>query len=465
MKPSTTTSYFKASMPADKTILLLQSMEEFCRYLTIHHVHTIFLLQLENQASQYFACLQQGSVIAHASLGFDTLEDYAESKKAGFPEAEMFYAAKKEGYNNHKDYLLVKETGIADAVVFDKMKKGGFIEGYADWAEWTRTNNPLPEGEKFDNPFMLYQYASKGVFNDYKQFKTAIALGFTDANYYADAIDKGFKNAADYKDGLARNLLFGERYYMAIENNIRDFFDYQNYMQLNAIKGNNAAHDQGVLLSVISKLPQDKKVSINKLGDLLKEAIAAYAYEDSKEMPGWFTQLLNNTGDISHFLQTTDDVLKFGTYDSEGEYFETKHLNERKVVLDGANVAHGIAGDSKTKPTVENMLKVIKKLKCKGFTEITVISDASLKHRLSDKEKLAELEKSCEYLSAPAEASADMFLIDFVKNNRCLLVTNDTFRDWKIKDKWVAENIDYYKLSFMIDGDKVLMPDIDTLCN
>ncbi len=465
MKQAPVINYFNADMPEHKTLLLLQSVEELARYIAINQVQSIFLMQDKTTGNQYFACLQQGSLIGHYTGGFNTLDDYFESKKAGFPEAALFYAAKKEGYTNYKDYQLVMEAGISDVTVFEKIKAGGFIEGYSDWKEWIKTTEALPAWEKISDPFTLYQYATAGLFNNYQDFKTAIGLGFTDANYYADATEKEFRNAADYQDSICMGLTDGKSYYFAKEHHIRDVYDFTNYLQLNKIGLEGDVHDQQLLVSVISKLPQDKKVSINKLHDLLKEALATFRYQDTNEMPQWFTKSLDNAADISKFLRTAEDTKQFGTYDSEGEYFETKHLNQRKVVLDGANVAHGNVGNDKNKPAVENIIKVVNKLKSKGFTEITVISDASLRHRLTDKERLAELEGSCEYLSAPAETTADIFLIEFVKTNGCLLVTNDTFRDWKLKDKWVAENIDYYKLSFMLDGDKVLMPDLDMMNN
>ena len=64
------------------------------------------------------------------------------------------------------------------------------------------------------------------------------------------------------------------------------------------------------------------------------------------------------------------------------------------------------------------------------------------------------------YLEAPRETAADVFLIQYVKKNHCLLISNDTFKEWKVQDAWTAENIDFYRLAFMIKGDQVLMPDI-----
>ncbi|QQS31519.1 MAG: hypothetical protein IPM47_18015 [Sphingobacteriales bacterium] len=47
------------------------------------------------------------------------------------------------------------------------------------------------------------------------------------------------------------------------------------------------------------------------------------------------------------------------------------------------------------------------------------------------------------------------------KKEHCLLISNDVFRDWKLLDPWIALNIDYYRISFMIKEDTVLLPDLD----
>ena len=103
---------------------------------------------------------------------------------------------------------------------------------------------------------------------------------------------------------------------------------------------------------------------------------------------------------------------------------------------------------------------MVKFLVEKGFNDITVFTDLSVKHRLLDKEHLPEIQKLCKFQYTPSEKPADIFLIGYVKQNHCLLVTNDKFRDWKVLDPWVAQNIDYYCLAYMIKDEMVLMPDI-----
>ena len=45
----------------------------------------------------------------------------------------------------------------------------------------------------------------------------------------------------------------------------------------------------------------------------------------------------------------------------------------------------------------------------------------------------------------------------------CHIISNDTFNDWKMKDSWIAENIDRIRIPFMIEGDKVTFSGIEKL--
>jgi hypothetical protein len=437
--------------------MTLKSIEEFIRYTTQYNISLLFNIRQNDK--DCFACLHQAALIGCDAKGFITIQDYLQAGQNNFPDAATFYEAQKGGYAHYDDFALVKEAGIHDITVFEKMKKQGYINGYTEYKELVSKNIPLPGAEKIINPMRLYIYATENFFTDYGHFKAAWGKGFTDARTYAAVTEKGFKNADDYRHAQKTGIVHGKDFYLALELKIRDREDMDNYMNLEYLGHYKLKHDERVLVSVLSKLPQGKKISINKLNELLQQAIDENKYKDTQQLPEWFSVNFQNPADITSFLAANDTVKKFGTYDKEGEYFETKHFNERKVVIDGANIAHG--SSHKGKATVENMMIIVNELKKKGFSEIVIIADASLRHRLTDKDKLPALEKMCEYMVAPADNPADVFLISYVKLHRCLVITNDMFRDWKIRDPWVAENIDYYKMSFMIDGKVALLPDLE----
>jgi hypothetical protein len=135
-------------------------------------------------------------------------------------------------------------------------------------------------------------------------------------------------------------------------------------------------------------------------------------------------------------------------------------MQDRSVVLDASNVAHNSNGRTDKKVYAQNLVLMIDFLKEKGFSDITIIADASLRHKVEDNHILEKVKKMCTYLESPRETTADVFILQYIKMNHCLMVSNDNFREWKIQDPWAAENVDFYRLSFIIKGNEVLMPDL-----
>jgi hypothetical protein len=221
------------------------------------------------------------------------------------------------------------------------------------------------------------------------------------------------------------------------------------------------AHDQSVFLFMLSKLEQGKKVSVNKLSTLLETAFAEYQDAETLELSPWFTKSFDSPPNLSDFLQNDINVKKYGTYDIDGEFFEINSIKDRMVVIDGSNVAHNSKNGRREKPLLANLIALVKHLKDKGFTDILIIADASLRHKLADTHRMEELTNEATFMQAPAETAADVFIISYVKSKHCLFISNDTYRQYKITDPWTALNIDYYRLTFMITDDgEVHMPDL-----
>ena len=457
MKPKTF-RYTQLRKVTASNIFEFTAIEDLARFAETNHLKDIFVLS-NGTGEQHFAIMHHNSVIQHLTMGFNTIEDYYAATENKFPDAASYYDALKEGYNSYEHYRMIKEAGITDKAEFDKMNAGGFIEGYkkvTNTDEWNQIN----ANNDITSAYKLYLHALEQGFESFYSWSVAARAGFTDKDTYDVAKEYGFTNLADYEDARRRSFKTFADLQAARELQVRDYSDMRRYFDLKSVDCNECAFDERVLLTLLSKIEQGKKISINKLMDLLEKSIKEYCYEDTQEMPAWFTRAFHDKEAVISFLSNNEEVKKFGTYDNDGEFFEINHMKDRKVVLDGSNVAHNSHGSDRSKPAISNIIKVVQFLKRNGFTEISVIADASLKHKLHDADKLSELKDIAEYLVAPAETSADAFIIRYVKHTHCLLVSNDTFREWKISDPWVAENIDYYRLSFMIKGDEVLMPDI-----
>ena len=143
-----------------------------------------------------------------------------------------------------------------------------------------------------------------------------------------------------------------------------------------------------------------------------------------------------------------------------GEYFRKKSIKSQMIVIDGSNVAYASVGETKKRPLVKNILLMVKHLQKEGFTDISVFTDAATQHRFGDEEHMSELKKLCKFQYTPGKEAADKFLYTYVRQNGCLLITNDQFNDWKLKDSWVAHHLNHYRCTFIINEDTVVLPDL-----
>ncbi len=457
MKPKTF-RYISISKMTSSSILEFLQMEDLARFAENNHIKDIFVVQKEIDKEEQFALLHQNAILQHGTDGFQSIEDYFSATEKKFPNAQAYYEALKDGYQIYDHYKMMKEAGINNKATFDKMELGGFIEGFKQIQLEDEYREAIVTNE-ISNAFNLYSFATGKGFESFHLWSDAVKKGFGDKDTYDIAKEYGFPDFVSYEEARKCGFKTYKELDFAHQHNVRDIEDMRKYIDLHAVDCKDCSFDQRIMITLLSKIEQGKRISINKAMDLFEKCMNEYRYQDTGEMPAWFTISLNNKEAIIQFLGKNEEVKKFGTFDYDGEFFEINHLKDRKIVLDGSNVAHNSNGKD-SKPCIENMIKVVKFLMAKGFTEISVIVDASLRHKLADMERLPELEELAEYLTAPAENSADSFIIMHVKHSHCLFVSNDTFREWKVGDPWVAENIDFYRLSFMIKGDEVIMPDV-----
>jgi hypothetical protein len=452
--------YFRVNVVKSEHCLDFVSLKEFCRFLEVNHIKSVFMINDANSQASHFAVAQNGGLLRKTTDGFKQLEDFLHAEQQHFPDSETYYDAQERGYVAYEDYRLVVEAGINDKQVFETLKSQGYIKGFAEYEKQKTEVPALPDIGETKNPYDLYRYAERQGFVSYFDFSEAWKKGFTEAATYKIASERGYKTKDDYEAGLKGGFHGAADYEKAKELKVRDKEDFDKLIELEFLAHTGYMYDQRVMLVLISKLPQSKKVGINKLTDLFNETKEAYRYEDTKEMPAWFTCAFSDRNSIIDFLSTSDFVKKYGTYDKDGEYFETNRLQSRKVVIDASNVAHNSHANGHGKPQIANVIKLAEELKKRGFTEMTIIADANLRHKVTDKELIKQLKEMGEYLESPSERPADIFIIQYVKRHCCLLISNDTFKEWKAQDQWVALNIDYYRLAFLINKEGVILPDL-----
>ena len=453
--------YFKAHLSKAETVIQFETLMELYNYTELNHINSILMLMNEENKVTDFALLQNAAILKHSSEGYQSLEDYFNAYNNQFTDATDFYEARELGYKKYEEYKLVKEAGISNKHIYDKIKLNGFIQGYLDFKLLSETHTdltaiPTPIG----NAYQLYDYVVKNGFDKYKDFEEAYLKGFTDKSTFSVATEFGFPDNTEYQSALHLGFRTYLELTLARKHKARDREDYLRLHELMDVGDKMNTNDEKLLMVLLSKIEQGKKISLNKLYDLFIKSINEYCYTDTKLLPEWFTQQFENRDNFIAFL-TKGSLRPYGEYDEDGEFFQINKMQDREVILDASNVAFNSAkGAGQSKALVSNIIKMVEFLKRHGFNKISVLADASLRYRLTDPEKLKQLEDKVDYRIAPSETTADVFIINYVKNKHCLLVSNDTFKDWKNQDPWVANNIDFYRLSFMIKENEILMPDL-----
>jgi hypothetical protein len=444
--------HLNAQIVQAATVINIQNIVDFCDYLEHHNTREIFKLTDPNR----FAILNNHGLFQILSKDFLCVEDYKKATQAHFEKSEDYYAATDQGIKSYEEYEMIVKHGITDKSIVEEVKNQGYIDGFENFKRPVFAHKTVP---KFKNALEFYNYGVENGYENYPACMVGIMAGFTNAAEFNAAFEKGFTLAVDYNEAIENGFLNSDEYEKAKAENVKTRHEWIQKTNLE-VSYPDLPHDQSLLLLLLSKLEQGKKASINKLKQLLETEIKEFLSADDKPF-GWLNISLKTNDDFTDFLQNNENVSKFGKYDVDGEFFELYKIQNRSIVIDGSNIAHNSKNGIPEKPSVANMILMVNHLKSKGFTDIMIISDASLRHKLSDVKRLPELDKIAKHDIAPAGTQADVFLISYVKSKHCLLLSNDAFNQYKLTDPWVAVNIDFYRLTFMITDGEVFMPDLE----
>ncbi len=447
------------SIQSDFTIEF-DTLKELARYAEKNAIKCIFILPENKDIPGKFAFSNKGGLMQHPTEGYLSLEEFKYADSNGFPDSAIYNEAMRLGFQKYDEYKMSTETGITDAKEYDEIKKAGYILAFSQFDTTRKENAESLQLEEITNAFEMREWVKDKKFDSIVEFSSALKNGFLSPLEYRDSITKRYTLYEDYINGITNGFINGEDYYKCKAKGIEDYAEMALCANLELITIANVTSDQKLVCVLISKVAAGKKTSINNLYELLNEEKKNYT-KKSGELPTWFTVSINSIKDLIQFISTNEDITRYGHYDADGQFFQNKRIQERSVILDGGNVAYGVAGVVGKQPYIKNILIMVTFLLEKGFTDITVFTDAGLKHKFIDLELLPEVEKICKFQYTPAEKSADIFLLSFVKENRCFIISNDKFREWKVRDTWVANNIDDYRFPFMIQDEKVIMPNLD----
>lgn len=320
-----------------------------------------------------------------------------------------------------------------------------------------------------DNPVKLHQYALQKDIKNYLDFEKIYDAGFPDMLAYNDAESKGFTDAINYYDAHKRGFSDPAEYNEAKKQEIGNKKEYDEYNYLKNLNHNrNYRFDQLQLLIALSNCDNGKIISISEARKLLQdeqEKLKKRAGLEGKEIiPLWYTRGIDQENQMKEFLKNNQGLKKFGFFNTAKNSFEIFKASAVKILVDGSNVAY----NGKAKPDLNNIRAMIKELKFWKFENIIVLVDASLRHQLKSpglvKQLINKLKMHYECHESPSKRTADEFLISTVKKEKCLVVTNDEFKDWKKTDKWITDNYENIRVPFRILGENnVILSGIDKL--
>ena len=468
--------YVKISYYADGPIVVVENINEFVELIKAYNSKFVFV-KLEEKREEYDYNIDNGYfILSHEGIAFKiknknykTISDMIKGTSNGFSDADKYYDAVKRGfidyneynnaiqlgYENRDDYLYSQEMGFRGSLEDIKNIELDKYDSY-------NVHNVRNLIYDFKKEADIYYYGEKNGFDNYNEFKTAISKLFLTADDYRVAIKKGFTNGAEYTKAKEMGFDNPKEFEEALKLNIETKSEYDTYCKLREImkKYDLETTEEALLFKILLDLNPKKKISAEKIWSKLTSEETKYKLKGDwyhERFAEWFSKKFNDKNDLKEYLAESKKMVQIGYYDIEGEVFERKVVPQvRKIIVDGSNVAWaGGSRDKGDKPYAKNIKLVIDALREGGYSDILVIIDASLNHLVEDVDILLYLKKEKTLKEAPAKRDADEFILKYLKEYSAYVITNDTFKDWKEKDEWVNENIEKYRVSFMINENVV----------
>ncbi len=452
--------HYSATLSKAELLIKLNGLAEFLRFAEDHRIHTIYCFGQKGQVAQ-FGMSHKGGLLTVDAEGYDQLTHYREASTKGFANATSYYDAVAKGFDTLEAYLLSVGSELNDPETYRTLVAGHYEDGFQDYERMVKEGRLQTPLDNISNAYDLFRFGTDAGFTNWFELHVGLEKGFTKAADYRSAMQLGYASASDFRAGMAGSFINAKEWEDSHKAGCTSRVEYQGMLNLNVMDAKDLKHDARLLLQLFSRLPEKIEVSVDKMQQLLEKELALYQDSESKMFRTWFTVELRDRNALLAFLRKNEGIKSFGTYHHDREVFATRAVQERHVVLDGSNVAHNSHGNTYSVPKVENLQRMIAELTKRGFNDIHVIVDASLKHKIDDLDALNAFADSVSYFESPPATSADLFVINHVKRHNCLLISNDHFREWKALDPWIGDNIDYYRLTFDITDKKVILPEFD----
>lgn len=159
---------------------------------------------------------------------------------------------------------------------------------------------------------------------------------------------------------------------------------------------------------------------------------------------------------MSEYYNTVKEVEKILNFKVNNTFCSEK----QKLVLDGSNIAlYNAHNKNKKRACLNNIQLITCELYKRGYREIILFTDASLRHQVENIAVFTNFinEYEFKYVEVPSGTNADLFIIDYAIKNNAIIVTNDQFRDHIESGKITLEFLKTHKLNYAIVDNQVLI--------
>ncbi len=425
-------------------VVRIQEIDEFIKLIRLFQPKVIFVVPHDRQKikSQEFCILENGFAFVTSSFEYFRLEDYYEASESGFTNAKEYYQAIAQEFSDVTQYRTSSKLGYRSFEEFENSGQMGFRGCLVSFREFFKDSDFPLTSTDFTLEAQAYRFAIENGFKSYEELYQAVENGFIDGVEYKEATANGFTLHDDYKS--AKDL--------GIVN--RDIYD--EYCKLDNVRSNNflGSIQEALLFQMLDTMEHEDEISVSGLWNVLKNAEADLLVE---EITSWYTSSFKDQDEFERFLVSNSISGRLGTSFPNKEIFQRivlKSVSTATIAIDASNVAYGSGStEGNEGPKVSNLEVVLHALKGKGFKDLKIFADASLKHNIDNPDQFAVLKNEYNIMEMPAGTDADVFIIKYVIENQCYVISNDRFNDWKEKDSWVRENIDRFRIRFMIIDD------------
>ena len=437
-RPTLHWRHYQATLSKAELMIELADLAEFMRFAEDHRVQTIFCFG-SNGAVQRFGMSHKGGLIVAEAQGFNQLTDYRTATERGFADAASYYDACDRGFTSFEAYQLSKGSEMNDPETYKALVEAHYEDGFEEYTRLLKEGRLQAIPENISNAYDLFRFGTDADFTNWFELQAALEKGFLHAGDYRSALELGYASAEEYRLGNDGGFHTGTEWRAAHGHGCTSRKEYVGMLNLNMMDAPRLKHDGRVLLQLFSRLPEKKSVTVDKIQQLLEKELTLYQDPDTLLFRKWFTFQLRDRKQLLTFLRKNDDIKRYGSYHHDKGVFETRAVEERHVVLDGSNVAHNSSVNYRDTPKVANLKRMMEALTKRGFNDIHIIVDASLKHKIDDRAALEQFAASVSYHESQAGTSADLDIINYVKKHNCLMVSNDHYREWKVFDPWIDD--------------------------